>query len=128
MIAVDTSSFVAYLKGDKGDDVEEVERALEMKQMVFPPVVLTEIISDPKLDSRVINLLLQVPTLPVSEGYWERAGKARSKILGRGNKARVADALIAQVCIDSDVPLLTRDKDFNHFRTMCGLKLFLKDR
>jgi predicted nucleic acid-binding protein len=123
MIAVDTSSFVAYLKGDTGNDVDEVERALEMKQMVLPPAVLTEMLSDPKLDHGVINLLLQVPILPVSEGYWERAGKARSKILGRGNKARVADALIAQACIDNDVPLLTRDKDFNHFRTTCGLKL-----
>src|SRR2546430_143201 len=110
MIAVDTSSFVAYLEGDSGKDVDEVDRALEMKQMVFPPVVLTEILSDPKLDQNVISLILQVPTLPILDGYWGRAGKARSKILGRGNKARIADALIAQVCIDNKLPLLTRDK------------------
>lgn len=127
MIAVDTSSFVAYLQGDRGKDVDEVERALEMKQMVFPPVVLTEILSDPKLNHNVLNLIIQVPTLPILDGYWERAGRARSKVLARGNKARIADALIAQVCIDNNVQLLTRDKDFSHFRTTCGLKLLLKD-
>jgi predicted nucleic acid-binding protein len=123
MIAVDTCSFVAYLQGDKGIDVEEVGKALEMKQLVFPPVVLTEILSDPKLPLSLIDLILQVPVASISEGYWERAGRSRSKVLNRGYKARIADALIAQVCIDNNISLLTRDKDFRHFHKTCGLKL-----
>jgi len=126
MIAVDTSSLVAYFQGGHGDDVNEVERALEMKQLVLPPVVLTEILSDAKLSSSFVGLVLQIPMLSVLDGYWERAGKSRSKVLKRGNKARVADALIAQTCIDNNTPLLTRDKDFRHFESVCGLKLHLK--
>jgi hypothetical protein len=30
---------------------------------------------------------------------------------------------IAQSCIDADVKLITRDRDFRHFATHCGLKL-----
>jgi predicted nucleic acid-binding protein len=33
------------------------------------------------------------------------------------------DALIAQCCIDADVPLIARDKDYRHFESWCGLKL-----
>lgn len=123
MIAVDTSSLAAYLSGDQGEDVEGVTLALEMKQAVLPPVVATEILSDPKLDTHIGDLILQIPMLPVLDGYWIRAGKNRAKILAKGHKARVADALIAQVCIDNNTPLLTRDKDFRHFHSICGLKL-----
>jgi len=34
----------------------------------------------------------------------------------------LADTLIAQICIDHDVPLITRDKDFRHFAKH-GLRL-----
>ena len=38
-------------------------------------------------------------------------------------KAKLADALIAQCCIDADVPLIARDADYRHFERWCGLKL-----
>jgi predicted nucleic acid-binding protein len=38
-------------------------------------------------------------------------------------KAKVADALIAQSCIDHDVALITRDRGFRHFAKHCGLRL-----
>jgi predicted nucleic acid-binding protein len=34
----------------------------------------------------------------------------------------LADTLIAQACLDHEVPLVTRDPDFRHFRT-AGLRL-----
>ncbi len=123
MIAVDTSSFVSYLSGDQGDDVEMVESALENKQIVFPPVVLSELLSDSKLAKSIIHLLKEVPTLSVGEGYWERVGILRSKIIFKKYKARLADTLVAQSCIDHDIPLVTRDSDFRNFVRFGGLKL-----
>lgn len=123
MIAIDTSSLVAYLKGDQGQDVEELGRAFDMRHAILPPMVVTEILSDPKLNDEVVDLILQIPLLPVHEGYWERSGRSRAKVLDKGYKARIADALIAQICIDNNVSLLTRDKDFRHFKSVCGLKL-----
>jgi predicted nucleic acid-binding protein len=41
----------------------------------------------------------------------------------KGIRAKTADALIAQSCIDHDVALITRDRDFRHFVRHCGLKL-----
>lgn len=122
MIAIETSSFVAFLEGGAGKDVEAAQLALENKQAVLPPVVLTELLSGPALPGHVRTLFQQVPLLEVHAGYWERAGILRAQLLGRGHKARVADSLIAQSCLDHDVALITRDRDFRHFVAV-GLKL-----
>jgi predicted nucleic acid-binding protein len=47
----------------------------------------------------------------------------RRAVRRRGLKANLADALVAQCCIDADVPLIAHDPDFRHFAAHCGLKL-----
>ncbi len=69
--------------------------------------------------------LSEVPLIEVTSGYWERAGELRAKVLGKGRKARLGDALIAQSCIDRGIPLLSRDRDFRAFTEAAGLNLVL---
>lgn len=123
MIAADTSSMVAFLEGDGGDDADLVQSALEQQQLALPPVVLTELLSDPGLPQHVRGLLAALPILDLEPGFWERAGLLRASVLKQRRKARVADALIAQSCLDQSVPLVTRDKDFRHFAKAAGLSL-----
>lgn len=125
MIAVDTSTWVAFLEGGAGEDVQFLDRALEDSQVVMVPVVLSEILSDPKLPSGVAETLSELPLMEISSGYWERAGRLRAKVLAKRRKARLGDALIAQICIDGGVSLLTRDRDFRAFAEAAGLKLVL---
>jgi predicted nucleic acid-binding protein len=40
-----------------------------------------------------------------------------------GESARLGDALIAQSCIDQEITLLTRDRDFRAFTETAGLDL-----
>lgn len=123
MIAVDTSAWVAYLQGDDGEDAQLLDRALEDRQVVMAPVVLTEILSDPKLPSGVADTLSQLPLMEISFGYWQRAGALRAQVPAKRRKARLGDALIAQSCIDRGIPLLTRDRDFRAFGDVEGLEL-----
>ncbi len=123
MIAIDTSSFVAYLSGASGPDVEVTAVALQHGQAVLPPVVLSELLSDPALPASVGRLFVRLPLLELTEGYWERTGLLRSRLLRQGRKARLADALIAQSCLDHEVELVTRDRDFRHFASEAGLRL-----
>jgi predicted nucleic acid-binding protein len=123
MIALDSSSLIAFLEGAGGGDTDLVEQSLVDRQACLPPVVLTEILSDPKLPKAVAELLLQVPRLEVLDGYWERAGSLRAEILGLKRRARLADSLIAQSCIDHDVGLVTRDADFRPFMRAGGLRV-----
>lgn len=123
MIAVDTSTVIAYLSGEAGKDVEAMDLALSESQVCLPPVVLTELLSDPKLPAAVAQLLEQVPVLDISEGYWRRSGLLRSQVLSKQRKARLADTLIAQSCLDHGVPLLARDGDYRNFVRVAGLEL-----
>ncbi len=123
MIAIDTSSLIAFLGGEEGHDVEALDRALEMSQAVLPPVVLTEILSAPGLPPRVARLVRELPTLETLPGFWERAALTRSKILTHRLRARLADSLISQFCLDHGTALVTRDGDFLHFVEHAGLEL-----
>ena len=123
MIAADTSSLISYLSGGKGDDVDALDMALQSKQVVLPPVVLCELLSDPELPEQLSRTLKSLPLLSLSEGFWERAGLLRAKVIAQGRKARLADALIAQICLDHDLPLIARDRDFRHFARVSDLKL-----
>lgn len=123
MIAVDTSSLIAYLAGEDGRDVEALDAVLARNEAHLPPVVVAETLSAPKATRRVERLILALPILAITGGYWERAGRLRRQILSRGLRAPLADALICQSCLDHGVPLITRDDDFARFATHCGLKL-----
>ncbi len=123
MIAADTSTWIAFLQGAAGEDAEHLDKALADRQVLMVPVVLSELLSDPALPSTVAETLVDVPLLEIEAGYWYRAGVLRAKVLGRGRKARLGDALIAQSCIDGGVSLLTRDRDFRAFYETAGLGL-----
>ncbi len=86
MIAVDTSTWIAFLQGDGGGDVELLDRALQDRQVIMAPVVLTEVLSDPKLSSDVSGTLSELPLIEVRPGYWERAGALRAKVLAKRRK------------------------------------------
>jgi hypothetical protein len=123
MIAVDTSTWIAYLQGEGGRDCELLDRALQERRVVMAPAVLTEILSDPKLPNEVEQDLLELPLLEPEPGYWQRAGALRRNALAAKRKARLGDALIAQSCLDHGVALLTRDRDFEAFVEAAGLSL-----
>jgi predicted nucleic acid-binding protein len=123
VIAVDTSTLSALLGGERGKDVDVLAAGLARGDVRLPPVVLTEILSDPVAAELVAPKVSDLELLAVSDGYWQRAGATRAKLKARGLKAKVADALIAQSCLDHDIALVTRDQDFRHFAKHCGLKL-----
>ncbi|HET7100582.1 MAG TPA: PIN domain-containing protein, partial [Terriglobia bacterium] len=101
-------------------DVELLDKALGDRQVLMAPVVLAELLSDPKLPESVAKTLAEVPLIEIRSGYWERAGALRAKVLA---KARLGDALIAQSCIDRGISLVTRDRDFRAFADAAGLDL-----
>ena len=125
MIAADTSTWVALLEGCLGEDVQLLHRALEDRQVVMVPAVLTELLSDPKLPSSVAETLSEIPETDISSGYWQSAGGLRAKILAKRSKVGLGDALIALSCVDGGVFLLTRDQDWRAFTEVAGLKLVL---
>jgi len=92
----------------------------------MPPVVIAELLSDAKLPKTIAGSLSDIPMIEIADGYWERVGALRAKVLGKGRRARLGDALIAQSCLDRGISLLTRDRDFTAFTEAAGLHLVIR--
>lgn len=123
MIATDSSSFIAYLEGEEARDTHHVIAAMDNDTLMLPPPVLTEILSDPFLSKETVHAIKHLPVLTIFPDFWSRAGLLRAQLLAKKLKARLADTLIAQSCIDHQIPLITRDSDFRHY-VKYGLVLF----
>jgi hypothetical protein len=123
MIASDTNLLVALIKGEKSFEVEKLTAAIQGGNLALPPIVITEILSDPAPSRNLRAILSNLEILPVLDGFWARAGETRSTLFKAGLRTKTADTLLAQSCIDHDVPLMTRDRDFQRFAKHCGLRL-----
>ena len=121
MIAADTSTWIAFFEGDVGEDVQLLDKALADRQVLMVPAVLTELLSDSQIPASTAESLRELPLMEIESGYWQRAGELRARVLAKGRKARLGDALIAQSCVDHGIPLLTRDHDFRAFGETVGL-------
>jgi predicted nucleic acid-binding protein len=122
LIALDTSAVSRFLDGSPPADAAFVRRSVADGTAVLSPIVLTEVLSRPTLDEEAWQIVLSIPMLPILEGYWARAGAIRAELKRNLFKANLADVLVAQSCIDFDVPLIAYDRDFRHF-VSAGLKL-----
>lgn len=124
MIAADTSVLIDYFQGKNNNKITIIDELFISHSLILPPTVLTEILSDPSLPKLFINKILELPILEITENFWQRAGINRSKLIAKKLKARLADTLIAQSCIDYKIPLITNDNDFRHFVKYCNLVLY----
>jgi predicted nucleic acid-binding protein len=123
IIAIDTCVLIDFQSGIINAPVLLLKEKLLPRTVRIPPVVFTEFSSDPRIDKKHYEFLHGIKILEIFDGYWHRAGETRKILLKKGLKAKLGDALIAQSCIDNDIPLLTRDDDFRHYAKYCDLKL-----
>jgi predicted nucleic acid-binding protein len=103
-----------------------LDEALQDKQFIMVPGVLAELLSDPKLDSDVASGLAALPMAEIGDGFWIRAGRLRAEVLSTRHKARLGDALIAQFCVDHQIHLVTRDRDFRTFANAAKLSVLIR--
>lgn len=125
MIAADTSTWIAFFRGDTGKDVEILDKSLETRQVLMALPVLTELLSDPKITADVSTTLSELPLIEIQPGFWNRASALRASVLAKRRKARLGDSLIAQSCLDAGVALLTRDRDFRAFAETASLDILI---
>ena len=122
MIAADTNALSRMFDGLVDRSTVAARRALEAGTLHLPPIVVTELLSNPAITEDAIAYISRLPLLELRDGFWERAGHLRRGLRAQKKAAGVPDCLIAQSCIDNDVPLITYDRDFRHFQ-VAGLKL-----
>lgn len=114
------------LFGIRDRDTSFAREALIDETAVLPPIVLAEALSNPMLPPEHWAVITSISLLTTRAGYWQRTGELRAELRLLGAAPKIADALVAQSCIDHDVPLITYDHGFRRF-IPAGLKLVIEE-
>ena len=69
MIAADSSSLRRYFDGKLGVDVDRVARATESDDLILPPIVVAETLSDPALPPLFEVMIKSLRMLELSQDY-----------------------------------------------------------
>ncbi len=129
-IFVDTSVWSLALRRDAPTDHAAVallrEALLDGTTVVISGIVLQELLQGfhgPKDRARILERLRVLPLLEPERDTYVRAAQLRNTCRRRGVQLGTIDALIAQLCIEHDLALLTVDKDFEHAARFVPLQL-----
>jgi predicted nucleic acid-binding protein len=127
---VDTSVWSLALRRDTPADhsgVAMLRKALVGGDtLVITGIVLQELLQGfrgPKDQARIIERLQVLPFLNPSRDTHVQAAALRNTCRRKGVQFGTVDALIAQLCIEHDLALLTADKDFAHAARFVPLRL-----
>lgn len=127
---VDTSVWSLALRRDGSVELPETallkESLLSGKTIVTTGIVIQELLqgfSGPKDRQRIIDRFQALPLLQPDRHTYIAAAEVRNICRRSGVQIGTIDALIAQLCIENDLALLTTDKDFTYAAKHVSLKL-----
>ncbi len=128
MFVADSSVWIDYLAGESTRETEALDRALEVvaRVAVCGPV-FQEVLQGLRVDREFKRVRLQFSKFPFLEATrrtFSRAASLYRRMRRKGHTPGPFDTLIAAVCLEYDVPLLTSDRsDFAPLVRHAGLKL-----
>ncbi|MBK9214150.1 MAG: PIN domain-containing protein [Chloracidobacterium sp.] len=129
---VDTSVWSLALRRDAPPDDPKVgmlrKALLGGETIVTAGIVLQELLqgfSGPKDQARIIEHFQALPIISPSRETHIQAAMLRNKCRRDGVQLGTIDALLAQLCIEHDLAMLTTDNDFVHAARFIPLQLAL---
>lgn len=126
MVLVDTSAWIDFFRGD-GSLANKVQELIEQGQCCYCGPVLTEILRgciQPKQRDQLRNLFPSLVNIPQPLNLWEDAGLIGAGLSKKGYNVKTLDLLIVTIALSSNLPILTKDKDFVLMKK-AGLELIL---
>lgn len=120
-ICLDTTVLIAYLKGrEPGASV--AEHAVRDYSCYVTAITVYELLFGVARAQKRIGedaLLGLMTILPFDEAAARRAANLHDALIRRNEDIGVKDVLIAAICLEHDIPLLTSDE--RHFQRVTGL-------
>jgi predicted nucleic acid-binding protein len=127
---VDTSVWSLALRRDGAQDHPAVRFLTDAlahgKDVVTTGLVLQELLQGfrgPKARQAIVERFQPIPLLAPSRDDHIEAAALRNRCRQQGVQAATVDALIAELCLRHELPLLTTDKDFEHIARIVPLQL-----
>jgi hypothetical protein len=127
MILVDSSVWIDYFRGYGTPQVEKLDSLLGMEPIATGDLILTEVlqgfVSDRDFNqARKLLTSLVIVDLAGQEIAIQAARNFRLLRLLGITVRKTIDTVIATRCIESDLPLLYSDRDFDPFVLHLGLR------
>ncbi len=130
-LLVDTSVWSLALRRDAAGNEPEVQvlmDALDGSEIVVTTgLVLQELLqgfNGPKAGAAIVERFSALALVEPGREDYIAAAEVRNTCRRAGVQIGTVDALIAQLCIASDLMLLTTDLDFSHAAKHCKLKVW----
>ena len=129
MIVADTSVWIDFLKGINSPQHRTLRRLIEQEEDVaLTEIILAEILPGIREDGdfeKVKDRLLEFPMQkPEGTDTYVRAAQLYRDCRKRGKTPRkTVDCIIAAICLENDLALLHKDKDFDIIEACAGLKV-----
>jgi predicted nucleic acid-binding protein len=128
---IDTSVWSLAFRRDVAADAPEVhvlKDALATGDLVVTTgLVLQELLQGfggPKATRELLAAFQDIPLISPTRESHVAAAALRNHCRHSGVQAGTVDALIAQLCIENELTLLSTDQDFGHIARFSGLKLW----
>ena len=128
---VDTSVWLLALRRDalnSTPEVDELKRALEAGNEIFVTgLVLQELLqgfNKPKAYDQIVEYFALLPFIVPDREDYIQAVNLRNQCRRKGIQVGTIDALLAQLCIDREIEILTTDIDFSQIAKAAPLKVW----
>ena len=122
-LCLDTSVLIAYLKG-REPGAAAVERAVKDYACHVTGITVYELLFGVARAQKQIgeeSLLAVLQVLPLDDAAARRAAILHDQLIRRNEDIGVKDVLIAAICLDHNLPLLTLNE--RHFSRVSGLQV-----
>lgn len=127
MIVVDSSVWIAKLRGIDRPSVRRLDAAADMEEILVGDLILLEVLQGARSQghaAHIESLMRRFEVVSMLDDRLAAIAAAHYRHLrARGATVRkLADTIIASFCIDGSHALLHDDRDFEPFVTHLGLK------
>jgi predicted nucleic acid-binding protein len=128
VVIVDTTVWVDYLNGISTPEVEWFERESERQRLGLLDLTVCEVLQGVSTDAAAAQVLRTLRRFEICDtggiGLAEAAARNYRKLRARGRTVRkTIDCLIATFCLEHSHSLLHRDRDFDPFEDVLGLRV-----
>lgn len=126
-LCLDTSALIAYLKG-RDPGAAAVERAVKDYTCHVTAITVYELLFGVARAQKQIGeeaLLGVMNVAPFDDAAARRAARLHADLISRNEDIGVKDVLIAAICLEHSLPLLTLNE--RHFSRVPGLQVLTPD-
>jgi predicted nucleic acid-binding protein len=128
MVIVDTTVWIDYLGGILNSETEWLDREMPLQRIGLTDMILCEVLQGIRESDefrRIRDQLLSFDVFPTGGGENAIAAAANYRTLRRRGYTvrKTVDCWIATFCLSSRHQLLHRDRDFDPFENLLGLRV-----